>query len=119
MRNLLSKEIWKYQICGFAVIDEECYFCKHPVTVLFNEHYNFCPNCSAICTFPMVQEINCTHINKRTPVAERPPWYREYRESKPYIYEESAEFKRHSLYEEDGVIQKCSVCHAECVADGW
>jgi len=120
MENFLSKKIFKHKPCQFAVIDEKCYFCDHPITVLFNEHYNFCPDCSAIYTFPTVHKTDCSHIRDNIPVAERPPWYKEYRDAKPYIYEESSVFKRHSLYEEiEGVTQKCSICHAECTADSW
>ena len=127
MESFLSKKIFEHpeyrKVCEFAVIDEECYFCNHPITLLFNEHYSFCPSCSAIYAFPMVQKKNCSHVSDTTPVADHPPWFKEYRESKPYIYEEYEDaevLKKHSLYESAGrILQKCSVCHSHCMADGF
>ena len=90
---------------SFAASCEKCYFCNNEETVLFNEHYTFCPNCSAIYTDLMIQESNCEHIKNGIPVAVREPWYKGSR-NVPFIKEE-------------GDMQKCSVCGKLCIADGW
>jgi len=82
-----------------------CYFCDNEETILFHEHYVFCPNCSAIYTDLMILESNCKHVENGVPVALREPWYTKNRNT-PFIKEE-------------GDMQKCSVCGKTCIADGW
>ena len=83
-----------------------CYFCGNEETILFHEHYTFCPNCSAIYTDLMIQESNCDHVKSGVPVALREPWYAKNR-NVPFIKEDVLGF------------QKCSVCGKPCIADGW
>lgn len=84
---------------------DKCYFCNNEETVLFQEHYIFCPNCSAIYTDLMIQESNCDHIKNGVVVAIREPWYAKNR-NVLFIKEKNNE-------------QECSVCGKPCVADGW
>ena len=93
--------------CEFGIIEETCYFCGQSKVIGFNEHYTFCPECSAIYTFMIIQRKSCEHITDDTPIAERSPWYKEYRE-KPHILSNSY-----------GTGQKCSVCSKHVLADGW
>ena len=93
-------------LCEFGIEHEKCYFCGQPRMVLFNEHYYFCPNCSAIYTSMIIQESNCEHIKKDTPYVSRSTWYGD--DGKPYIHDT-----------DDLKKQVCSICGAECVTDGW
>lgn len=79
----------------------KCYFCGED-TVRFHEHYFFCPECSAIYTYLIVWSSKCSHIKEGIPTVLREPWYADLRNKKAYIKDE-----------------KCSICHKECVADGW
>lgn len=90
----------------FAISNEECYFCGKKETIRFHEHYTFCPDCSAIYTVSIIQRSGCEHIDRGVPEVLRAPWYKEARK-KPYITEEV-----------EG-IQRCSICQATCIADGW
>lgn len=94
-----------------VMLDEPCYFCGNDNTVGFSEHYHFCPSCSAIYTFLIVHNKNCNHINDRTPVAIREPWFESARNGKKYIvdYNERA----------DVPTYKCSICAKPVHADGW
>jgi len=91
----------------FGITRNTCPFCEHKGLVLFHEHYYFCPDCSAIFTFNVVQKSNCNHLADRAPTAIREPWYREKRENTLYIKENP------------NGEQECSKCGAECIADGW
>lgn len=91
-------------IAEFAIVDEECYFCKHSKTILFDEHFIFCPNCSTIYTFMWVYS-SCDHINDTTPVVLRKPW---------------KGYEANSVYMIDnGTSKECSICGTICEADGW
>lgn len=92
----------------FGIITQPCYFCEHEQLVHFHEHYYFCPECSVIYTFLMIQETNCEHMVKDTqtiPCINNRPWYKEAR-NKLFIYSEFGQ-------------QFCSVCDAFVTADGW
>ena len=51
-----------------VMMKEKCYFCGNNRTIGFKEHYIFCPNCSAIYTFMIVQRKTCDHISDETPL---------------------------------------------------
>lgn len=95
-------------LCEFGIVDEECYFCGQPRTIRFDEHYYFCPNCTALYTFFMIKKTKCKHITKDTPFLLRKPYWHTNMKDKKYIYED-----------DDGETQRCSECNAECIADGW
>ena len=115
----------KENLCEFGIVQKECYFCEQPNTILFDEHYTFCPNCSAIYTFSMIQSSNCEHVtpDKRVPCVDRRPshiineWVdgglirRPPGAEKAYIYE--------STYYDHQGLQLCSICRTKCLADGW
>ena len=102
--------------------NKKCYLCNSKGLVKFNEHYYFCPECSCIYTYAIIMESNCNHIqenhslyiqsNYSDPVKEpiptviRDSWYKTIKD-KVYIIEG----------EDDS--QTCSICGAECIADGW
>lgn len=90
----------------FGVEKKACFFCGQPETVGFNEHYTFCPDCSAIFT-KMSIEKGCKHIHRSAVVVIRAPWYRSVRESA----------KPHVLETESGNV--CSVCREEIIDSGW
>jgi hypothetical protein len=98
-------------LCEFGVVHEKCYFCGQPRTILFNEHYTFCPNCAVIYTDMIIQESNCDHIKSGVPVVISDPWF-----STP-----NRQLRKTHIYLLDGMwtMQFCSKCNAECVADGW
>ena len=85
---------------------EKCCFCGSDDIVWHNEHYTFCKNCTAIYTHSMLQKTNCSHITEDSVCVDRPPWFRNARESVPYIKET-----------DNG--QFCSVCGKKVIADGW
>ena len=89
--------------------EEKCYFCGTK-TIRFHEHYYFCPECSAIYTYLIIQQSSCTHITTGVdfPTVIRVPWYKKVRDNKIYIRDD---------YKDDN--QRCSVCSKICVADGW
>jgi len=103
-------------LAEFGVVQEECYFCGQLRTIRFNEHYTFCPNCSAIYTFFILVDSNCEHVSNNTPAVIREPWYYRgpERPIKPYIYEGKV-----LSYGQIRKVQKCSVCNKKCIADGW
>lgn len=88
----------------FKIIKKKCYFCDNKRLIKFREHYYFCPECSCIYTYMIIQESHCKHTKDRIPVVNREPWYKEIR-NKAYIKE--------------GKLQICSKCGAKCIADGW
>jgi len=123
MKDFLKKDIFKHNPCQFAVVDEKCYFCDHAITVMFNEHYTFCPSCAAIYNTSTIQTAGCSHIKYGIPCLDSPVrmanhvcsgWIGFYSPAfkKPFIYEEVKESSNE-------IVQKCSVCHSECVSDGW
>jgi len=90
-------------LCEFGIVMKKCYFCDQPRTVRFNEHYTFCPNCSAIYSTMILQESHCEHFEgDQAIVIEFEPCYPEYRD-KPYI----------------ACGDTCSVCGVNVCADGW
>jgi len=93
-------------LCEFGIEHEKCYFCGQPRTIQFEDHYTFCPNCSAIYTNMMLLRSGCDHITENTPCVLNEPWYKSDRQ-KPYMVETI----------EDTKI--CSICGAKCESDGW
>ena len=97
----------------FGIVDEKCYFCGHEKTVRFNEHYTFCPSCTAISTNLMAVDT-CEHFKGDAVVATREPWSDKIVEDLinkqiPYIIED-----------DDGEgVGNCSICGKPCIADGW
>jgi len=85
---------------------ERCYFCKESGLIHFHEHYHFCPECSAIYTFMITSETNCSHIKSGVPVAERVPWFKSDREANVYI-----DVDHHGHW--------CSVCRTPVKVGGW
>ena len=71
--------------CG--LLERECPFCKCKGTFGFKEHYYFCPNCTAIYTYCMLQKSNCKHMIRDIPIAEREPWFPKVREESVYVKE--------------------------------
>lgn len=90
-----------------VIVEDKCYFCGNEETVLFNEHFFFCPSCTAIYTFMIVHE-GCEHI-QNAPVIYRHPWC-ELEEDKPFIY---------TVTLDDQAPYRCSECDEVVVADGW
>ena len=93
----------------YGFIQEPCFFCGHENVLLHNEHYIFCPHCTALYTDQIVQE-GCEHIKKDAIVMIYEPGLKEVREK--------AQKEKAYLKEENGK-QYCSLCGKECVADGW
>lgn len=91
----------------FGIEDKPCYFCNHPKTVRFQEHWIFCPDCSAIYTFMIVNE-GCDH-SKDAPVLYRHPWF-DRDTNKPFIY---------TALLDDQFPYRCSECDELVIADGW
>ena len=87
--------------CGF--IKEPCPFCKEEETLRFNEHYNFCPNCTAIYTDMMV-ERSCEHFDKDALVVTREPGLRGLKYDVTFI---------------DANSQRCNKCKTLCNLGGW
>lgn len=105
-------ELFHEEECEWGVCrepEDACHFCQHPATVLFNEHYTFCPNCSAIYTVMSVEQ-GCAHFQdgESGVLAERVPWYSDDREGKVYATETG---------EDDSML--CSICHKHVILDGW
>lgn len=90
----------------FTITENKCYFCNAKETIHFNEHYRFCPECSAIYTNMLVQRSGCKHVNNTTPVVTTDCWFAKDRRAKVFI-----------KYNSWG--QVCSKCGEECYADGW
>ncbi len=91
----------------FTITKNKCYFCNAEETIRFNEHWRFCPECSAIYTYMLVLKTGCGHIHEGSPVVLNRCWFKNHRRTKVYIKYVNAE------------IQKCSRCWAHCEADGW
>jgi len=91
----------------FETQDSPCYFCDHPQTVGFKEHYTFCPNCIAIYTVMIVHEAKCEHVKAGTPVMIRSPDAPVAIEDKEFFYS-----TRDGQY-------RCATCDAESVVAGW
>lgn len=68
----------------FEIQEKSCYFCNHTKVILFQEHYIFCPDCTAIYTFMTIQKAFCEHI-ENAPVIYRHPWF-DRDTPKPFIY---------------------------------
>lgn len=104
----------------FSEINDPCYFCGNDKTIIFKEHYYFCPNCSAIYTFNAILESNCKHIDpqKEIPCVSRMPMLiiNEWRKST--LARKSPALGKVYIVEYDGK-QVCAVCGALCMADGW
>lgn len=92
----------------FTIQEEPCYFCNHSKTIKFHEHFIFCPDCSAIYAFMIIQEAVCDHVEK-APVIYRHPWF-DRDTDKPFIYAATLD----SLFP-----YRCSECDNVIVADGW
>ena len=88
-----------------------CPFCKQETTVGFNEHYHFCPNCTAIWT-SMIVVRGCKHLikNKSALFTERESWFKKTHknDSAPYAFEAGGMGNRF-----------CSKCRAQVILDGW
>lgn len=95
-------------LCEFGTVEEECFFCKQPRTIAFNEHYTFCPNCSTIYTYIIIlkDKNTCSHINGDEPTVIKRPIYK-YVRDKVHIYEAG----KNSYH--------CSYCHNTVHIDGW
>ncbi|KKM80503.1 hypothetical protein LCGC14_1339270 [marine sediment metagenome] len=88
--------------CEFGIVKRKCYFCDQPRTVQFDEHFIFCPNCSAIYSEQILQESHCKHFSGDSAiVVEFEPLF--YPAKKPYVV--------------GGDI--CSECGTNVWADGW
>ena len=85
---------------------EKCVFCGSADVVNTHEHWTFCKECTALYTNMILQKSNCEHITKDSPFVERPPWYKNHRDSIPYI-------------KGDTENTRCSVCGANVESDGW
>ena len=97
----------------FGIVNEKCYFCGQGRTVRFDEHYFFCPCCTAIST-NMIAVQTCQHFKKDIIVASREPWSALIRKDLlakqiPYVIEDY----------DGGGIGTCSICGKPCIADGW
>lgn len=90
----------------FTITKNKCYFCNAEETIRFNEHWNFCGECSAIYTYMLIHESNCEHIHKGIPMVTTDCWFAKVRRAKVFI-----------KYNSRG--QVCSRCGEECYADGW
>lgn len=108
-------------LCEFGVVHEDCYFCGQPRMIRFDEHYYFCPNCSAIYTFNIIIEANCNHIdsNKRIPIVSRVPSRIINQWGDGQLIRISPSVGKVYIEEDDHCDQTCSVCHQPCIADGW
>jgi hypothetical protein len=108
MNLIASDDAEVKSVVEFGIVNEKCPFCDQKTVVNFNEHYYFCPACTAIYTFLMILEKECDHINHDTPCVDRKPIH-----GTETVY----------IYTIDGGIwdgqQVCSECGAHCIADGW
>ncbi len=86
--------------------NEKCVFCGSDDIVNTHEHWIFCKECTALYTNMMLQWAKCDHITEMSPFVERPPWYKNYRDSIPYVIGNTEN-------------TRCSVCGAEVSMDGW
>ncbi len=79
-----------------------CKFCLSEDLIPVHDHYIFCANCTAIYTSMILISKSCEHINDGSISVDRVPWYKELRQTFPYIIDD-----------------KCSECGKEAIADGW
>lgn len=87
----------------FGLCNSPCYFCGYQVTLSFNEHYTFCPDCTAIYT-ECVVEKGCSHIVDHGVFVTKYPWYKSVREKAgPSVTPENT----------------CSECNSEIFDGGW
>ncbi len=107
--------------------DKECYLCGHKGLVKFHEHYYFCPECACVYIYVMIIKSNCDHLQENhffytnktysnhvkepIPTVIRDSWYKATRD-------ENQQKGRVYIIEE-GNSQTCSICGADCIADGW
>jgi 5-methylcytosine-specific restriction endonuclease McrA len=97
----------------FGIVDEACYFCGHEQVVRFNEHFDFCPSCTAISTNMMTVET-CPHFENDAVVASREPW------SAGLKKELVDKHRAYIIEDDDGEgVGSCSICGKPCIADGW
>lgn len=94
----------------FAIVEEACHFCGQPKIVAFNEHFVFCPHCTAIYHTLLLHKSNCKHIKDGVPTVVREPRY-PVKDGVVYV-KEREEYQQDTWY-------YCSVCHAPCVVDGY
>ncbi len=99
-------ELFETKAGNCGIEDEPCPFCEQEKTFRFNEHYHFCPNCSCIY-YRMILIKGCNHINEKNKViVERPPWFRESRDTIAYVFNSMKG-------------QFCSFCKQEVILDGF
>lgn len=107
--------------------NKKCYLCGGKGLVKFHEHYYFCPTCACIYTYAIILESNCDHIQENhslyvdktysnpvkepIPTVERDSWYKATRD------ENKQKGRAYIIEKED--LQICSICGANCLADGW
>jgi len=92
---------------NYGFVNKPCFFCGGKETLLFNEHYHFCPECSAIYTNMIVQK-GCKHIHGDAIVALREPWFDGFRQT---LRHDGKFYLINEMF--------CSFCGTVCVADGW
>lgn len=92
---------------NYGISLKPCYFCENENTIEFQEHYTFCPNCTAIYSFMMLWDA-CGHV-ANAPVIIRYPWNDNHLD-KPFIY---------TALLDDPYPYRCSECDVIIVADGW
>lgn len=94
-------------LCEFGVVEEECPFCGQDRTVLFDEHFYFCPNCTTIYTFPILEKTECDHLPKDPPLVLRLGNKKRWKpEVEPYAIEGE-------------MSAECSVCGLATTFGGW
>jgi len=89
-------------LCEFGIVKKKCYFCDQPRTIRFNEHYTFCPNCSAIYSEQILQVSHCKHFSGDSAVV---------------IKVEPSHIEGKKPFVMKGDI--CSECSVNVWADGW
>lgn len=89
-----------------VIVEDRCYFCDNNETVLFNEHFFFCPRCTAIYV-PITVHSGCEHVAKFAPMLYRYPW-KDHETDKPFVY----------MVMLDGQwLRMCSECEAVIASD--
>jgi hypothetical protein len=112
----------------FGIEKKKCYLCGNEGLVKFHEHYYFCPECACIYTYVMIIESNCDHLQENhffrsrkiypnpvkepTPTVIRDSWYKATRD-------ENRQKGKAYIIEKEDDSQICSICGANCIADGW
>ena len=105
-----GSEIMPYRSFEMEEEVRECFFCKSREVISFKEHYTFCMECTAIYTECIVVESNCEHIKENAIIAEREPWFFDWRQNL---------CKKEIGYVVGDSSGRCSVCNAIAIADGW